>query len=96
MYKGVGVLLCGVMTACHRTVCWLSDHLLVMLTALSRLHACPFARSISQATVCTQVDVYTTWAKVTNCNGGGQCGTCIVDVRVPLAVFLPLDEGYHV
>ncbi len=43
----------------------------------------------------TQVDVYTTWAKVTNCNGGGQCGTCIVDVRHSCPVFLPLSAFHH-
>ena len=37
---------------------------------------------VSGTAVHAQVDVYTTWAKVTNCSGGGQCGTCIVEVRV--------------
>jgi ferredoxin len=26
------------------------------------------------------VDLYTTWGKVVTCGGGGQCGTCIVEV----------------
>jgi len=26
------------------------------------------------------VDLYTVWGKMMNCNGGGQCGTCIVEV----------------
>ncbi|PNH12149.1 hypothetical protein TSOC_000955 [Tetrabaena socialis] len=28
-----------------------------------------------------QVDVYTTWNKVWQCGGVGQCGTCIVEVK---------------
>ncbi|KAG2428046.1 hypothetical protein HXX76_012030 [Chlamydomonas incerta] len=28
-----------------------------------------------------KVDLYTTWGKVWSCGGGGQCGTCIVDVK---------------
>lgn len=27
-----------------------------------------------------QVEVYTTWGKVWNCSGAGQCGLCMVDV----------------
>lgn len=26
------------------------------------------------------VDIYTTWGKMMNCGGYGQCGTCIVEV----------------
>ena len=28
-----------------------------------------------------KVDLYTTWGKIASCGGGGQCGTCIVQVR---------------
>jgi hypothetical protein len=31
--------------------------------------------------LCTQVDLYTTWGKIWSCGGGGQCGTCIVQVK---------------
>jgi len=27
------------------------------------------------------VDLYTTWGKVVSCGGGGQCGTCIIEVK---------------
>lgn len=26
------------------------------------------------------IDLYKTWGKMTNCGGGGQCGTCIVEI----------------
>jgi ferredoxin len=26
------------------------------------------------------IDIYTTWGKMTNCGGYGQCGTCIVEI----------------
>ena len=29
-----------------------------------------------------KVDLYTTWGKVWQCGGGGQCGTCIVKVSI--------------
>eukprot|EP00891_Asterochloris_glomerata_P001349 jgi/Astpho2/1349/e_gw1.00024.56.1_t len=25
------------------------------------------------------IPIYTTWGKISNCNGAGQCGTCIVE-----------------
>ncbi|WIA35227.1 hypothetical protein OEZ86_003689 [Tetradesmus obliquus] len=28
-----------------------------------------------------KVDLYTTWGKLWQCGGGGQCGTCIVQVQ---------------
>ncbi|GIL80902.1 hypothetical protein Vretimale_9396 [Volvox reticuliferus] len=28
-----------------------------------------------------KIDLYTTWGKIWQCGGGGNCGTCIVDVR---------------
>lgn len=27
-----------------------------------------------------KVDLYTTWGKIWQCGGGGNCGTCIVEV----------------
>lgn len=41
------------------------------------------------ATAAPQVDLYTTWGKVWQCGGGGQCGTCIVEVSH--AGFVPLS-----
>ncbi|GLI60709.1 hypothetical protein VaNZ11_002802 [Volvox africanus] len=28
-----------------------------------------------------KLDLYTTWGKIWQCGGGGNCGTCVVDVR---------------
>jgi ferredoxin len=31
-----------------------------------------------------KVDLYTTWGKIWTCGGNGQCGTCVVEVPVPV------------
>ena len=31
-------------------------------------------------------ELYQGWAKITNCNGGGTCGTCLVEVEDPSSI----------
>jgi len=46
----------------------------------------------------SKVDIYTFVGKMTNCNGGGQCGTCVVDVLSSdpgaLAARTPAEERH--
>ncbi|KAK4537355.1 hypothetical protein CDCA_CDCA12G3380 [Cyanidium caldarium] len=40
----------------------------------------PRGANLRKALLENNVDVYTLRGKLTNCGGGGQCGTCVVDV----------------
>lgn len=35
---------------------------------------------LRDALLVEKIGIYTTWGLISNCNGGGQCGTCIVEV----------------
>lgn len=42
---------------------------------------CESGDQLRSVLVSNKVDLYTTWGKVWQCGGAGQCGTCIVEVR---------------
>lgn len=37
--------------------------------------------TLTRVSLASQVDLYTTWGKVWQCGGAGQCGTCVVEVK---------------
>ncbi len=41
---------------------------------------------LRSALLAEKVELYSLWGKVSNCGGGGSCGTCIVEVRGALEV----------
>lgn len=94
------VLLAGGARRSSAPVCRAAKEVTVATTFVSSPDGAELARlDISGATVlrtqmlANKIDLYTTWGNVANCGGGGNCGTCIVDVKAaPQDCLSPKNE----